>query len=160
MVFSINIFLLLLVVNAILKKKWFVFYIVDFSMKRYFIHNGKKKLGPYEVPELQSMHIKTDYAVWDPATALYTKAGEVSELQVLFSSQTATLPVEISVPQQVEISHRLEEVNISQELEVVIRHDLPKIKPKKEKRKLSVIGWIIVSAFAILLLIAVYMFFR
>ena len=128
-------------------------------MKRYFIHSGKKKLGPYEVPELQSMHIKTDYAVWDPAAALWTKAGEVSELQVLFSSQTIILPEEISIPQQVEISHRLEEVNISQELEVVIRHDLPKIKPKKEKRKLSVIGWVIISAMVILILIAVYVFF-
>ena len=76
-------------------------------MKRYFIHNGKKKLGPYEVPELQSMHIKTDYAVWDPATALWTKAGEVSELQVLFSSQTIILPEEISIPQQVSISLQL-----------------------------------------------------
>ena len=128
-------------------------------MKRYFIHNGKKKLGPYEVPELQSMHIKADYVVWDPATAHWTKACEVSELQVLFLNQTTTLPEEISIPQQVEISHHLEEVYPSQELVEVISHEPPKIKPKKEKRKLSVIGWVIISAMVILILIAVYVFF-
>ena len=55
-------------------------------MHRYFIQTGKKKSGPYEVAELQSMQIKKDYAVWDPATSHWSKVGDVSELQVLFST--------------------------------------------------------------------------
>lgn len=128
-------------------------------MHRYFIQTGKKKSGPYEVAELQSMQIKKDYAVWDPATSHWSKVGDVSELQVLFSNQTPTAPEEISIPQRVEISPQLEEVHPSQEVVEVKNYEPENILPKKEKRKLSLMGWIIILAFGIILLIAVYVFF-
>lgn len=125
-------------------------------MHRYFIHTGKKKLGPYDVAELQSMHIKPDYTVWDPATAHWSKAGDVMELQELFSNQITSIPEEISIPEQVEIIHHLEETNSSQELVAEMSNEPQQIIAKKQKRKLSLIGWVLILVVIILILIAVY----
>lgn len=128
-------------------------------MKRFFIITSSRKTGPFEVSELQSMHIEKDYTVWDPATAHWSNAGEVIELQELFSNQIISLPEEMSIPEQVEISHHLEEVNSSQELVEEMRNEPQPIIAKKEKRKLSVLGWVMISVFVILVLSAVYFFY-
>lgn len=67
-------------------------------MKPFYIHDGKKQLGPYNLQELKSQSITLDTLVWQPGMADWTKAGDVEALGILFNYQSpASMPPPLKV---------------------------------------------------------------
>jgi hypothetical protein len=61
-------------------------------MKKYFYIKDEKELGPFELEELKSEHIKRDTLVWFQGIKDWTKASDVSELDELFIYLPPPLP--------------------------------------------------------------------
>ncbi|MEO5642383.1 MAG: DUF4339 domain-containing protein [Bacteroidia bacterium] len=59
-------------------------------MKKYFIHLNGTNVGPYSFEDLRSMRIQKTTPVWYDGLGNWQNAGDVSELQALFSSNATT----------------------------------------------------------------------
>jgi len=53
-------------------------------MKKYYLHNGKKQIGPFNISELKGKGIKLETEIWFEGIVDWTKAGDIDELKSLF----------------------------------------------------------------------------
>ncbi len=59
-------------------------------MKKYFIHANGSNAGPYSFEDLRAMRIQKTTPVWYDGLGNWTNAGDIDELNVLFTSNAAT----------------------------------------------------------------------
>lgn len=55
-------------------------------MKKYYLHDGRDQHGPFTLNELKGKSIQRDTLIWTAELADWTNAGELIELQELFTS--------------------------------------------------------------------------
>ena len=55
-------------------------------MKKFYLHDGKAQKGPYDINELRLQNISPQTPVWANTLEDWTPAGEVEELNGLFTS--------------------------------------------------------------------------
>ncbi len=69
-------------------------------MKKYYLHDGKENIGPFDLDELKSKGIKKDTIVWCEGMQDWTSAGVIDELKniVLVTPPPITKKAEINLP--------------------------------------------------------------
>lgn len=55
-------------------------------MKKYYTHDGAQQLGPFSIPELQSLHLQPESYVWHEGLDDWQLASSVEELKSIFNS--------------------------------------------------------------------------
>ncbi|MFV0553539.1 MAG: DUF805 domain-containing protein [Mangrovibacterium sp.] len=66
-------------------------------MRKYYYTKGHEMRGPFNVDMLGQENITTDTLVWCEGLSEWTKAGEFSELRVLFELQPPPIPKNVEV---------------------------------------------------------------
>ena len=61
-------------------------------MKKYYFFDGTTQHGPFTLEELRAYNITPQTSVWFDAIPQWKPAGEIPELQALFSNAAATVP--------------------------------------------------------------------
>ncbi len=61
-------------------------------MKKYYFFDGTTQHGPFTLEELRAYNITPQTSVWFDAIPQWKPAGEIPELQVLFSTAAVTIP--------------------------------------------------------------------
>src|SRR5574338_67224 len=69
-------------------------------MKKYYFFDGATQHGPFTLEELRAYNITPQTSVWFDAIPQWKPAGEIPELQILFSNAAATVAVNPSVSAQ------------------------------------------------------------
>jgi hypothetical protein len=62
-------------------------------VRQYYIHDGQGEKGPFDVEQLKSKSLKKETPVWHEGLENWTMAGDVDELQELFSRKTIPPPL-------------------------------------------------------------------
>ena len=57
-------------------------------MTQYFIHDGQKEKGPFDLEQLKAQSLTKDTPIWYEGLEQWTTAGNVEQLKELFSSRT------------------------------------------------------------------------
>jgi len=55
-------------------------------MKKYFTHSGSDQQGPFDIADLKAQKIGRDTLIWFEGIGNWTKAGDITELQSLFTA--------------------------------------------------------------------------
>ena len=61
-------------------------------MKKYFLHDGEKNIGPFTFNELKDKKITKETPIWDEGLEDWTTAGEVENLNSIFLLKPPTIP--------------------------------------------------------------------
>ncbi|HWC52152.1 MAG TPA: DUF4339 domain-containing protein [Chitinophagaceae bacterium] len=69
-------------------------------MKKYYFFDGTTQHGPFTLDELRTYNITPKTSVWFDAIPQWKPAGEIPELQTLFSNAAAPVPGNIPAPAQ------------------------------------------------------------
>ncbi|MES2629331.1 MAG: DUF4339 domain-containing protein [Bacteroidota bacterium] len=64
-------------------------------MKKYFLHTGTEQQGPFSPEELKNLHISRDIMLWHDGLGHWTPAGNIEELQSIF---TTVPPLFVAAP--------------------------------------------------------------
>lgn len=62
-------------------------------MSKYYIHDGQKEKGPFDLEQLKTEKITKDTPVWYEGLEKWISAGEVEELKVLFVLKVTPPPI-------------------------------------------------------------------
>jgi hypothetical protein len=104
-------------------------------MKKFYLYTGTEQQGPFDISELRTKNIKRETPIWYEGLSEWTTAGQIEELNELFSSTTPP-PFESRTPPPPPIQKP--------------ENHLPNVnKPSTKKKKY--VGWII---FIILIIVA------
>jgi hypothetical protein len=61
-------------------------------MKKYFLHDGEKNIGPFTINELKDKKITKETPIWYEGLEDWTTAGEVEDLNSIFLLNSPTIP--------------------------------------------------------------------
>lgn len=115
-------------------------------MKKYYLHDGTKNIGPFDIAELQEKKITKTSPVWFEGIEDWTTAGEIEELKNILVSTPP--PIKKNVSDTKTNSKSTESTKISEN----------KIVPKKSNWFWNLVKVIIISivVFSIILVVANY----
>lgn len=99
-------------------------------MKKYFLNDGQNQLGPFDINDLKFRDIKPDTNIWFDGLSDWTPAGQIEELNFLFSSVPTPTPPPIVKVQKI---------------------DSPSIQNKKSEKKYKIF-WLIFGLICIILI--------
>lgn len=62
-------------------------------MRKYFIHDGHEKKGPFNLEELKGLQLKKEMLVWHEGLTEWIKAGDVEDLNDYFAEKIIPPPL-------------------------------------------------------------------
>lgn len=113
-------------------------------MRQYYVHNGLKEIGPFDIENLKQQDLKKDTPIWYEGIDAWTNAIDIEELKSLFIGHSKPPPLNKATPPPI--------IDATKKLHTHISNE---VFPKKNRAYLisslivglivvgSVLGWLI-----------------